>query len=62
MKVGDLVRLRHPKDGDHPVALVVGTTNHPELVEILELSGYHKGSYYMASERTWKVVSESKAK
>jgi hypothetical protein len=61
MKVGDLVKFRRPEtDDENAIALVVGTTNHPDVFEVLELSGLYKGDYEDASEEDWEVVSESR--
>ena len=61
MKVGDLVRLRRPPtDDENAIALVVGTTNHPDVFEVLELSGFYKGLYIDATDKDWEVVSESR--
>ena len=60
MKVGDLVRYRHPEPNDeNAIGLVVGTTNHPGVFEILELSGIYKGGFNNARDEDWEVISES---
>tara|TARA_R100000149_G_C5847999_1_gene117685 strand:- start:721 stop:906 length:186 start_codon:yes stop_codon:yes gene_type:complete len=60
MKVGDLVRYRHPEPNDkNAIGLVVGTTNHPDVFEILELSGIYKGDLNNAQDEDWEVISES---
>ena len=61
MKIGDLVKFRRPEtDDENAVAIVVGTTNHSDVFEVLELSGFHKGYYTNAREGDWEVVSESR--
>lgn len=61
MNVGDLVRYRHPEPNDENViGLVVGTTNHPDVFEILELSGIYKGDFNNARDEDWEVISESR--
>ena len=61
MKVGDLVRLRRPEtDDENAIALVVSTTNHPDVFEVLELSGLYRGNYHNACEKDWEVISESR--
>jgi hypothetical protein len=61
MKVGDLVRLRRPEtDDENAIALVVSTTNHPDVFEVLELSGLYKGNYHNACDKDWEVISESR--
>lgn len=61
MKVGDLVRFRRPEtDDENAIALVVGTTNHPDVFEVFELSGRYKGDYNFAGDDEWEVVSESR--
>ena len=37
MKVGDLVKYRYPEtDDDKAIGVVIGTTNHPGIFEILD--------------------------
>ena len=61
MKIGDLVKYRHPNPDDkNAIALVVNTTSHPDVFEVLELSGLYKGDYNYARPEDWKVVSESR--
>ena len=61
MKVGDLVRFRRPEtDDEKAIALVVGTTGHPEVFEVLELSGLYKGDCNNACVESWEVISESR--
>ena len=61
MKVGDLVRHRRPEtDDENAIALVVGTTDLPEVFEVLELSGLYKGDYNNACDKDWEVISESR--
>ena len=61
MKVGDLVKFRRPEtDDENAVAIVVGTTNHPDVFEVLELSGIYKGDYNNARDEDWEVISESR--
>ena len=61
MKVGDLVKFRRPEtDDENAIALVVGTTNHPDVFEVLELSGLYKGNYNNARDDDWEVISESR--
>lgn len=61
MKVGDLVRFRRPEtDDENAIALVVGTTNHPDVFEVLELSGFYKGTTAAACDADWEVISESR--
>ena len=61
MKVGDLVKFRRPETADErAVAIVVGTTNHPDVFEVLELSGLYKGDYNKARNDDWEVISESR--
>jgi len=59
MKVGDLVKFRRPEtDDENAIALVVGTTNHPDVFEVLDLSGFYKGHYHNACDDDWEVISE----
>ena len=61
MKVGDLVRFRYPEtDDENAIALVVGTTNHLDVFELFELSGYNRGNYHNATVEDWEVVSQSR--
>jgi len=61
VKVGDLVKFRRPEtDDENAVAIVVGTTNHPDVFEVLELSGIYKGDYNNARDEDWEVISESR--
>lgn len=61
MKVGDLIRFRSIElGGGSAIALVVGTTNHPDVFEVLELSGLYKGQYNNATDEEWEVISESR--
>ena len=61
MKVGDLVKFRRPEtDDENAVAIVVGTTDHSGVFEVLELSGVYKGEYNNAREGDWEVLSESR--
>lgn len=61
MKVGDLVKFRRPEtDDENAVAIVVGRTIHPDVFEVLELSGFHKGEYNNARDDDWEVISESR--
>ena len=61
MKVGDLVRFHYPEtDNEYAIALVVGTTNHSDVFELLELSGLYKGDYSYARADDWEVISESR--
>ena len=61
MKVGDLVKFRRPEtDDENAVAIVVGTTNHPDVFEVFELSGLYKGDYNNARDDDWEVISESR--
>jgi len=61
MKVGDLVKFRRPEtDDDNAVAIVVGTTIHPDVFEVFELSGRFKGETNKAGDDEWEVVSESR--
>jgi hypothetical protein len=61
VKVGDLVRFRRPEtDDENAIALVVGTTSHPDVFEVLELSGLYKGVYVNARDEDWEVISESR--
>ena len=61
MKVGDLVKFRRPETADErAVAIVVGTTDHPDVFEVLELSGIYKGYYTPAPVGDWEVISESR--
>ena len=61
MKVGDLVRYRYPEtDDENAIALVVGTTNHSDVFEVLELSGLYKGNHNNARIEDWEVISESR--
>jgi hypothetical protein len=61
VKVGDLVKYRYPEtDDENAVAIVVGTTNHPDVFEVLELSGLYKGNYNNAHDDDWEVISESR--
>jgi hypothetical protein len=61
VKVGDLVRFLRPEtDDENVIALVVGTTNHPDVFEVFELSGLYKGDYNNACDKEWVVISESK--
>ena len=61
MKVGDLVKFRRPEtDDENAVAIVVGTTNHSDVFEVLELSGLYKGNYNNARNDDWEVISESR--
>tara|TARA_R100000773_G_C4134764_1_gene64024 strand:+ start:207 stop:392 length:186 start_codon:yes stop_codon:yes gene_type:complete len=60
MKIGDLVRYRHPNPDDkNAIALVVNTTSHPDVFEVLELSGLYKGDYNNVRDEDWEVISES---
>jgi len=61
MKVGDLIRFRYPdpSEGDI-VAIVVGSTNHPDCFDVLELTGSYKGKYNTIGEEDWEVISESR--
>lgn len=59
MKVGDLVRYRHTEtDIQKAIGIVVGTTNHAKLFDILELCGPFVGQYTNGSAEDWKVISE----
>jgi hypothetical protein len=61
VKVGDLVKFRRPEtDDENAVAIVVGTTNHPDVFEVFELSGLYKGDYNNARDDDWEVISESR--
>ena len=61
MKVGDLIRFRCLElGGGRAIALVVGTTNHSDVFEVLELSGLYKGQYNNATNEEWEVISESR--
>jgi len=61
MKIGDLVRFRRPEtDDENAIALVVGTTNHPDVFEVFELSGLYKYIYNNACDKDWEVISESR--
>ena len=61
MKAGDLVRFRYPEtDDENAIALIVGTTNFPDVFEVLELSGSYKGDYHFGTEDEWEVISESR--
>ena len=61
MKVGDLVKFRHPEtDDENAVALVVGKTEHSGVFRVLELSGFYKGDYNNAVDEDWEVISESR--
>ena len=61
MKVGDLVKFRRPEtDDEDAIAIVVGTTNHSDVFEVLELSGLYKGDYNNARNDDWEVISESR--
>ena len=61
MKVGDLIRFRYPEpsEGDM-IAIVVGTTNHPDSFDVLELTGPYTGKYNTIGEEEWEVISESR--
>ena len=61
MKVGDLVKFRWPETGDeNAIALVVGTTVHPCVFEVFELSGLYQGDHNNACDEEWEVISESR--
>ena len=61
MKVGDLVKYRYSEtDDENDIGLVVGTTNHPFVFEVFELSGHNRGNYHFADVEDWEVISESR--
>jgi|15BtaG_2_1085339.scaffolds.fasta_scaffold01743_9 hypothetical protein len=65
MKVGDLVRYRYPETDDDKAirvsfAIVVGPTSQSDVFEVLELSGFYKGTRCNAVVENWEVVSESR--
>ena len=61
MKVGDLVKYRYPEtDDDKAIGVVIGTTNHPGIFEILELTGQYVGDTQLDGNDMWEVISESR--
>jgi len=59
VKVGDLVKYRHPEtDDEDAIAIVIGKTIHSGVFRVLELSGFHKGEYTKARNDDWEVLSE----
>ena len=61
MKVGDLVRYRYADtDDEKAIGVVIGTTNHPGVFEILELTGPFIGKFQLDDNDLWEVISESR--
>ena len=61
MKIGDLVKYRYPEtDDDKAIGVVIGTTNHPGVFEILELTGQYIGKFQLDDNDMWEVISESR--
>mgnify|MGYP007107967189 FL=1 len=55
------MKFRWPETGDeNAIALVVGTTVHPGVFEVFELSGLYQGDHNNACDEEWEVISESK--
>ena len=55
------MKFRRPEtDDENAIAIVVGTTDHSDVFEVLELSGFHKGYYTTAQVGDWEVISESR--
>ena len=59
MKVGDLVKYRHPvTDDEKAIAIVFEEAASCGTFLILELSGQYSGSCIRASSDMWEVISE----